>query len=205
MAFLGQADKDRIAEAIRQAELKTSGELVALIAGASDGYYFIPLLWASLVALMVPGIFWVAGLELGHLRVYELQLATFLALGILFRWTPLKMRLIPKAVKHMRTSRLAREQFYVQGLHLTRDRTGILLFVSVAEHYVELVADQGINERVEPGSWDHIVEEFLQSVRQGKIAEGFLTAVGSCGAVLEKHFPRPADDTNELPNHLIEI
>jgi putative membrane protein len=205
MAFLNQAEKDRIAEAIRQAELKTSGELVALIAGASDGYYFIPLLWASLVALMVPGIFWLGGLELDHLRVYELQLGTFLALGILFRWTPLKMRLIPKAVKHMRASRLAREQFFLQGLHLTRDRTGILLFVSVAEHYVELLADQGINERVDPGSWDHIVEEFLRRVRQGRIAEGFLAAVDSCGAALEKHFPRPADDTDELPNHLIEI
>lgn len=205
MAFLDQADKDRIAEAIRQAELKTSGELVTVIAVASDGYHFIPLLWASLVALLVPGLLWMSGSGLGVLRIYELQLATFLVLCLLFRWTPLKMRLVPKTVKHRRASRLAHEQFHVQGLHLTRDRTGILLFVSVAEHYVEIIADQGINARVAPGSWDGIIKEFIKHVRQGRISDGFLSAVHSCGAILEAHFPRPADDTKELPNHLVEL
>lgn len=205
MAFLSQIEKNRIAEAIRQAELKSSGELVTVVAGASDGYHFISILWASFVALLVPGIVWLSNPELGVLGVYGIQLAVFFVFSMLFRWTPIKMRLVPKVVKHKRASRLAHEQFYVQGLHFTRDRTGILLFVSVAEHYVEIIADHGINARVEPGSWDPLVKRFIEHVRQGEIAEGFLTAIHSCGEKLEKHFPRSDHDMDEIPNHLIEI
>jgi putative membrane protein len=137
--------------------------------------------------------------------LYSAQLATFLGLALLFRWTPLKMCLIPKWVKHQRASRLAREQFFVRGLHMTREHTGVLLFASVAERYVEIIADRGINEKVKADAWEAIVAQFVERVKRGEITEGFLVAIAACGQPLAAHFPRPEDDRNELPNRLIEI
>lgn len=222
MAFLTDADKQHISEAIRHAEQRTSGELVTVIARASDDYLYIPLLWASLIALVLPGlllyfpILWdlivtpsaasaTWGLEVDYTTIYWTQLAVFVVLALVFRWNPIKMRLIPRSVKHRRASRTAYEQFVAQGLHRTRDGTGVLIFVSVAEHFVEILADYGINEKVDEEAWSDIVSGFVQRVKAGEIAAGFLVAVDRCGALLAEHFPRPADDTNELPNHLVEI
>ena len=205
MTFLSEVDKRRIAEAIRKVEATTSGELVTVIARAADQYLYIPLLWASVIALAVPGVIWYVKPEVRFVVLYSAQLGSFLGLALLFRWTPLKMRLIPKWVKHHRASRLAREQFFVHGLHMTRERTGVLLFVSVAERYVEVIADRGINDKVKADAWKEIVAEFVKRVKRGEIAEGFLVAIAACGQPLAAHFPRPEDDRNELPNRLIEI
>jgi putative membrane protein len=126
-------------------------------------------------------------------------------LALLFRWTPLKMRLIPKAVKRRRAGRLAWEQFFAQNLHLTRQRTGVLLFVSVAEHYVEILADKGINDKVKQDAWDNIVADFIKRVKAREITEGFLSAIGACGELLAESFPRSEGDVDELPNRFIEI
>jgi putative membrane protein len=205
MSFLSDADKLRIAEAVREAEMKTSGELVTVIAHSADTYLYIPILWASLASLMLPAIVWLLPVDLQFLLLYALQLATFLGLALLFRWNPLKMRLIPKSVKHRRAGRLAREQFFVRNLHLTRQRTGVLLFVSVAERYVEIIADKGINDIVERNAWDDIVSDFNKRVKAKEIPEGFLSAISACGELLAENFPRPEDDVDELPNRLIEI
>ena len=101
--------------------------------------------------------------------------------------------------------RLAREQFYAQGLHLTRGRTGVLLFVSVAERYVEILADEGIHQRVPEGTWDRVVAEFVGRVREGRIAEGFSIAIAACGDILAAQCPREPDDRNELPDRLVQI
>lgn len=205
MVFLSEADKQRIAEAVREAEMKTSGELVTVIARAADAYLYIPILWASLAALTLPAIMWLLPVDLQFPLLYSLQLATFLGLALLFRWTPLKMRLIPKAVKRRRAGRLAWEQFFAQNLHLTRERTGVLLFVSVAERYVEILADKGINDEVKQGAWDDIVADFIKRVKAKQITEGFVSAVSACGELLAERFPRPEGDIDELPNRLIEI
>ncbi|MEE8176871.1 MAG: TPM domain-containing protein [Acidobacteriota bacterium] len=205
MTFLSEADKQRITEAIREAERKTSGELVTVIAHAADAYLYIPMLWASLAALTLPAVIWLLPVNLPFPLLYSFQLATFLGLALLFRWTPLKMRLIPKAVKRRRAGRLAWEQFFAQNLHLTRQRTGVLLFVSVAERYVEILADKGINDKVKQDAWDDIVADFIKRVKAGEITEGFLSAIGACGELLAESFPRPEGDVDELPNRLIEI
>jgi putative membrane protein len=204
-SFLSSADKRRIAEAIRKAEARTGGELVAVIAHAADHYVYIPLLWAAMAALTLPAVTWLFGIELRFLVLYSLQLATFLGCALLFDLTPLKMYLIPRSVKHRRASALAWEQFFARNLHLTRERTGVLLFVSVAERYVEIVADKGIHDKVGAHAWDAIVKEFVRYVSRGNVVEGFLAAIAACGDLLAQHFPRAADDRNELPDRLIEI
>ena len=205
MAFLSAEEKARITEAIQREEGRTSGEIVTVIAASADAYWFIPLLWAAVLALSVPAVVLLVDPWIYPVELYGGQLLLFAVLALLFRWTPVKMRLVPGAVKRRRAGRLAREQFLAQGLHHTQDRTGVLLFVSVAERYVEVLADSGINEKVAPDAWANLVDGFVAKVRQGRIADGFVEAVERCGTLLAEHFPRAAGDTDELPNHLIEI
>lgn len=203
MAFLLEQQKLNIAEAISKVEKRTSGELVAVIAHNSDDYFYIPLLWAALSALILPGV--LLGFDLSTVSLEILQVATFVVAALLFRLPMVKMRLIPRYVRQRRSALLAREQFLLQNLHHTEQRNGILLFVSVAERYVELIADKGIHEAVPLGTWDTLVQQFIEHVGRGQIETGFITAIEQCGNILEQHFPIGEQDRNELPNHLIEI
>jgi putative membrane protein len=205
MAFLSDQDRQRIAEAIAVVERRTSGELVTVIAAAADDYPYIPLLWPALAALLLPAIVLTVWPETGAWRLYLVQAAAFVVLALIAHLPPVRLALVPRAVKRRRASRLAREQFFEQGLHRTRARTGVLIFVAVAEHHVEIIADAGIDALVPQGTWDQAVAGFVERVRSGRIAEGFLAAIGEVGDRLAEHFPRPADDTDELPNRLVEI
>jgi len=217
MAFLEQSEKTRIAEAIRHAEQGTRGEIVTVLARTSDGYRYIPTLWAALAALSVPGLHylwqwlthdgWVyPGAAQSTLSwLYPLQVLVFLGLGMLFQIPRLRLWLVPASVKRERAARHAREQFFLQKLHLTAGRTGVLIFVSVAEHYVEIIVDEGIAEVVDDTEWTETVEEFIAHVRRGDVAGGFLRTIEHCRDVLWQHFPDEGGKPDELPNHLIEL
>lgn len=205
MSLMNNSDKQRISAAIAAIERQTSGELVTVITRCSDDYRYIPYLWAALLALLVPGIL---SLDPGLIPVklhYLLQICVFLGAAALFNWLPLKIRLIPPAVKQLRAHRLAREQFFLQKLHSTPGRSGILLFVSVAEHYVEIIADKGINDVVSDNAWEAIVEHFVADVKNNRVVAGFVTAISACGELLVAHFPATGENTNELPDHLVEL
>jgi putative membrane protein len=205
MKFLTEQEKQKISDAIRDAESRTSGEIVTVIAQAADDYFYIPTLWAGLLALLTPSILLMIPVEMEYLLIYAIQVLVFVFATMLFRWAPLKMALVPKAVKYRRASRLAHEQFIEQGLHQTKNRNGLLIFVAVSERYVEIMADQGINDQVQKDTWIEIVAEFVGQVRQGKITDGFLQAIDKAGSILQEHFPIEPVDKNELPNHLVEI
>lgn len=205
MEFLSDYDKRRIIEAIRQVEAKSRGEIVTVIAREADDYYYIPTLWAALCALFLPALAYATGLEGTLLGSYGAQVAVFLAALLLFRIPALKYRVIPRAVKRQRAARLAREQFLLQNLHHTEGRTGVLLFVAVAEHHVEVIADRGINDVVAAGTWDWVVAEFVAMVKAGRVADGFVRAIEGIGNHLIAHFPADEERHNELPDHLIEL
>lgn len=205
MKFLNDADRQRIRSAIEAAERRTRGEFVTVIAREADDYLYIPLLWAALIALLIPAVTHVIDQPWLAAHSYMVQIAGFVLLAVLFRWPLVKHRLIPRAVQHQRAHRIALEQFLLQNLHGTQERTGVLLFVSRAEHYVEIIADKGINDRVAPGTWDALVEDFVAHVKQGKVADGFVSTIEACGDLLETHFPAGEGDRNELPDHLIEL
>ncbi|MEN8205494.1 MAG: TPM domain-containing protein [Pseudomonadota bacterium] len=205
MVFLCDNEKQQIAAAIKAVEQKTRGELITVITRSSDAYRYIPFLWAALLSLLVPGILSLFENPLSLNIAYLVQVCTFLGAATVFNWMPLKIHLIPAAVKKLRAHRLAREQFFLQNLHMKSERTGVLLFVSVAEHYVEIIADKGINDVVGHDAWQDIVRNFVQQVRQRQVTDGFLTAIAACGELLEQHFPSTDENSNELPNHLVEL
>lgn len=205
MTFLTESDKQRLRAAIHDAESKTSGEIVTVIARASGSYYYYPTLWAALAAILSPFLFLWLPVSFAPLGIVELQLLAFVLLALLLRQPSIKMHLVPRSVQRDYCARRAREQFLAQNMHTTRERTGVLLYVSVAERHVELLADAGIHTRVPAGTWNTIVDEFTAQLKAGRIGGGFIAAVTAIGEHLAVHFPRPADDRNELPDRLIEL
>lgn len=205
MPFLDEADKSRIEEAIRQAETKSSGEFVTVIAAKSSDYLYLPTLAAAGIVLLLSGLILLLPFEPRIDLFYAGQVAAFILLTLAFRWPPLKMALVPRSLQEERARRHAHQLFLDLGLSSTKDRTGVLLFVSVAEHYVEIIADRGIQEHADPAVWDRIVVNFTTKVRAGRVADGFIDAIAACTEVMAEHHPWHPGDINELPNRLIEI
>jgi len=202
---LTQDQKQRISQAIDKAEKKTSGELVAVLAQSSDDYLYIPILWAALVALAVPGLLMLSGWTTDVARIYQSQVGIFTLLTIVFHWPVLKMSLIPPVVKKNRAALRARDEFLTLGLHNTSNRGAIMIFVSVAERYVEILADQGVSEKVSNDEWNALISNFIQHIRQGDFTTGYVQTINHCGDILALHFPPGSGKDNELTNQLIEV
>jgi putative membrane protein len=147
--MISDVDKRRIAEAIRAAEEKTAGEIFCVIAHACGDYRLVPIAWAALVALAVPlPLIYLTARPAGI--IYLLQLAAFMAVALVLSLPIVRFRIVPKRRLWGRAHAEAMHQFLAQGIHLTEHRTGVLIFASVAERYAEIVADNGINAKVEP-------------------------------------------------------
>ena len=97
----------------------------------------------------------------------------------------------------------ALQAFITRDLHATKDRTGILIMVSLLEHRVEILADTGINAKVSGDTWQKIVSNMIGNIKSGDLAEGFCIAVRECGEVLAKDFPGTHDNPDEISNKVI--
>ncbi|MCZ6855400.1 MAG: TPM domain-containing protein [Gammaproteobacteria bacterium] len=203
MALIGTAEQKRISEAIAEVERGTDAELVTVLAASSDDYRYIPLLWAALVALIVPSALYLTPLSTAWM--ITAQLATFLVLAVLLQIETLRARLIPRSVRTLRAANMARRQFLEQGLHHTADDTGVLIFVSEAERYVEILVDRGISSKVDNERWSSIIEKFVDDVHAGQVERGFLTALARCCYLLAEAVPKTPDNLNELDYRLILI
>jgi putative membrane protein len=202
--MISQNDKDRITEAIRRAEAGTSGEIFCVVAHRASEYRLVPVAWAAAIALAVPWplihfTLWPASV------IYFLQLAAFIAIAIALSQPSIRFRIVPRRAKHDRAHALAMRQFFAQGLHQTENRTGVLIFASLAERYAEIIADAGINAKVAPDVWDNAVAALIDGMRRDQPGDGFVAAIEQCGAVLALHFPPGALNRDELPNKLVEI
>jgi putative membrane protein len=193
-------DHEKIADAIHTAEQRTSGQIVCVLAHASDDYAHVPLIWASFLALLVP---W----PLTYLtawsvqRIFLCQLVVFIVAVAAFWWWPIRLALVPRVVQRVRAHRAAIEQFFIRRVGQTANRRGVLIFVSLAEHYVRIVADDGIAAKVGASEWQSTVDALISHVRDGRITEGFVAAIERCGAVLAEHAP-PDGSPNALPDRL---
>lgn len=204
MALLTPQQQQQVADAVTRAEQRTDAEIVTVLAPRADDYSYIPLLWASLIALVVPALvhFLIGGLQIYGLLM--LQWACFVFLSLIFRLPAITTRLIPPRIRHWRASNLARRQFLEQKLHHTQDRTGVLIFVSEAERYVEILVDEGISQRLDNSDWGTIVSDFVRRVALGHTAEGFITCIDACAEVLAQHIPK-TQPRNQLPNRLVML
>jgi putative membrane protein len=201
--ILSESDRSRVSQAVAKAERATSGEIVPLIVQRSDDY--IDFRWrASSGLALLAGV---AAYELlptaGVPTLLWAQVATLVA-GHFFAALPFVLRaLVPRESFREAVRRRAIRGFHEHGLSATRDCTGILILVSLLEHRVEILADEGIHTQVPLGTWDAIVTQLIADIRSGRLADGLESAVTACGEILKQRFPARPDDRNELPNQLL--
>jgi putative membrane protein len=220
---LDAGDHAKVTAAIAAAEAKSDGEIIAIAADRSDAYHDVGLHYAVLVLFLVLAYFaiWPHQLEYWWTRLMGwtaeptqrelltlllgLALAKFLAVLFILKWIPLRLLLTPGSTKTRRVRRRAVMLFKTGGERRTIGRTGILIYLSMGERRAEIVADEAITKATTPETWGEAMAALITDVKAGRPADGIVAAVGLIGEVLAQHFPKTSDDTNEIPDKLIQL
>ena len=197
-------DRERISAAIGAAEMKTSGEIVCVLAESSSTATAMPVLLAAVGALALPWLL-VAFTAMPVFRILTLQVVAFVALIALLCWTPVRVALMPRRARRAVAHRVAMEQFQKRGLAKKQERTGILIFVSLAERYARIIADDGISAKVPQSQWQAAIDALIAHMRDGRIADGFVAAIDLCGDELARNFPRTEPHRDNLPDRIYVI
>ncbi|WKL55922.1 hypothetical protein Q1W73_09415 [Asticcacaulis sp. ZE23SCel15] len=227
-------DHSCINAAISKAEETTSGEITCIIKSKPLDYPETPLMWATATALIGPVIMALMGVwpqdwlihlipsaaiewqsahgqqefynRLETIGLYGLvQVILFAIVYGLVTIPKVRLALTPGSIKRKRAHKKAMEQFMARGLHLTKARTGVMIFCALEEHFVDVIADEGIYSKVDHKVWDETVAALISHIKRDDLTGGFEAAVIKSGEVLSAHFPPDAVNLNELPDVLIEI
>jgi putative membrane protein len=195
-------EQARLASVIGDVEDETSGEIVLVIAEQAGHYRAVPLLWALLAALVAPWpLIWLT--DISTSRIFLVQLAVALALSLVLSWPKLRFALVPRSIKHAQAHEAASREFLRRGMTRTREKTGVLIYLALAEHHAEILADTGIADQVNPGIWADIIADLTAAIRNDRMIEGLEQAIRRTGAILAQHAPPRLDDVDELPNKVI--
>ncbi|TWG89030.1 putative membrane protein [Mesorhizobium sp. J18] len=208
--ILSPDEHARITAAIRDAESRTSGEIFCALAGTSDSYFFPAAFIATsailLLSAIVAAVFHYWWIDIRPIVFVAAQLAALATAVLVIATFPrLRVRLVPRRIRYRRAHGNALRQFLAHNIHVTESRTGVLIFVSLAERYAEVVADAGINSLVDQSTWNDTVAALIRHAAAARLADGFVEAIGRVGTVLAEHFPPGAENPNELDDHLAEI
>jgi len=229
--YLNAADHAEVSEAVRLAETGTSGEILTVLADRSDGYSDVALVWAVIagfLALVLMAVFaepllgglanitgidrqwsqdaapWWSPARLFWLAALGFAIA-FLA-ALLAQLVPqLRFLLIPGLIRTARVHDRALAVFKVGAERRTSGRTGVLIYLSMREHRAEIVADQAIAAIVSEDGWAEAMAAMLAELKQGRPADAMIAGVRQIAPILAEHFPRGAEDENEVPDRLIEL
>lgn len=223
MLKLSEEDHAKVSAAIAAAEERSDGEIIAITADQSDAYHDVALHYAVLVLFLVLAFFAAMPQQLvgwhdrlqgwstdpGHRELLTLllffALLKFLAALFLMKWPPLRMLFTPGSTKTRRVRRRAVMLFKTGGERRTIGRTGILIYLSMAEHRAEIIGDEAITAVTTPETWGEAMTALLTHVKAGRPGDGIVAAVELIGDVLAEHFPKTSTDTNEIPDKLIQL
>jgi len=208
--FFSPEDLARIVDAVRKAEARTAGEIVPYVVEASDDYEESVWRAGGLTSALCLGLFvstrnftdvWFP------LRFDEAALITLgasvIAMILVWGVRPLRQFFAGKEVMNRRVEQRAAEAFLAEEVFKTRERTGILIFVSLFEHEVMVIGDSGINTKVQRSDWEDVTRSVLEGMNSGRPADGLIEAIRKSGELLEKHgVTRRVDDQDELQNRL---
>jgi putative membrane protein len=197
-------DRKRISDAVRAAEEKSSGEIVCVLAQTSSDATALPVLIAAIAALALPW-FLVAFTGMAVQRILSLQIALFLVLLLILCLPGIRVALLPRKARRGIAYGAAMEQFTTRGISRKKDRCGILIFVSLAERYARIIADDGIAARVPQSEWQAAIDALVAHIREDRITDGFIAAINLCGDALARHFPRTEAKREELPDRIYLI
>jgi len=221
---MSDSDRERVGAAVAAAEASSAGEIVTILAERSDDYGDVALVWSAFIGLLALGALtlapdyylnlyetltggwiheWTPRLVFGvALLVVALK---FIGTWLILLWRPARIWLTPRSIRNARVRARAVTCFKVGAERRTHGRTGILIYLSRAEHRAEIVADEAIASKVSPEVWGDAMTAMLVELKQDRLADGLIAAVTRVGAVLAEHLPRLENDVNELPDRLIEV
>ena len=210
MVVLSETDHQRVSKAVQTAESQTSGEIYCVVCRRSDPYFLAAGFYLSCGVLLI-GFLLALLLDRSWYNVTPLVLAgaqlSAWALGMLVLWwvPALRLLLVPRNISYRRAHAHAVQQFVAHNIHATGSRTGVLLFVSLAERYAEVIADSEISKLVGQDEWNGIVKDLTEGARRKQLADALVTAVERSGELLQNHFPADGKPKNELPDHVVEM
>jgi putative membrane protein len=203
--FLTQQEQDELVRCVQEVENATSGEIAPVV--VSSSYHYPTASHLAALILGIPAallVCWITGRQdmWTFAAVFLIAYAAALIAANLF--PALKRPLISSREMDEEVKEAALTNFHTHGLHRTRDMTGIIIFVSVFERKVWILADKGINDKVDPEVWKVVASELTRRIRDGQPGQALCNAVRRCGELVEEKFPVKHDDTDELPNLIIE-
>jgi putative membrane protein len=226
--MLSDTDKARISAAISKAEENSSGEIFCVLAGQVSRYREVPLLWAALAGFIVPPLLVLTGLHrlalasifsswtdesaramegliLRALTTYGLvQAGLFACVAIIVVLPPVRRMLTPGPLRQYRVRQAARRHFVAAGARLSDAEPHILIFASLDDRRVELVAHDAIHQAVGEDPWNAAVAAVVEGMKAKRPADGMVKAIEICGAALAQHFPPAGPAKNHLPNTVLE-
>lgn len=200
---ISQIDRDTISEAIRLAELRTSGEIVPVIVSKSDFYPAAHFRFALILGALFPLLTYYIVDFLDPIIIILMQIPGLNLGYILCHFPYIKRFFTTKKEMEEEVYQKAIEIFHHHRVSKTKDRTGIMIYVSLLEHRVEVIGDIGISAVVPAHFWEELVKELTLDIGKGNIVEGLIKAIGTCGHSLKESFPIQEDNTNEVSNKLI--
>ncbi len=209
-SYLKDKDLIEIEKAVAEAEATTTGEIVPMIVCRSSAIRSVPsyifIFLFMLFNILMDVIYQNQILGSLNLIIWLYVLGVFSIVPISYvlgRWGVLQRVLIHPLDRDQQSLLRAKNEFYELGLNKTDGSTAILLFVSVIDHEVIILSDKGINDKINPESWEQIKDQMISDLKNKNMGQGFIKAVQTCGEILKPHFPVLVSDNNELPNRLI--
>jgi putative membrane protein len=202
-SVLTSAERERIGQIITEIETSTASELVTVVFRRSSAYAAHRIGWSAGTALALVSL---AHLVWPHVGVMELLGAQALFVAMLYAFfglAPCLRLIVPRWAMQRAVHAKVQQLFLELGITETRDRSGVLIYLSELEHRVEILGDRGIHQQMGPEAWQSLVTNLVASIRKGKAAEGLESIVRRLGAELTAKFPIRAGDTNELPNQVL--
>lgn len=204
MIPIDEYQRRQVAEAIARAEQRTDAELVAVLARRADDYPYLPLLWAALLAVLLPALLqWLLGWP-GLRGLLVTQVLLFVAFCLLLRTPWLAARLAPRLLRRRRAAAFAQQQFHEQHLQRTAGTSGVLIFVCEAERFVTILTDQRTARHLDDAARAALVAQLSERVNQGSTLQGFVECIDACGELLGRTLPS-IGRRNQLTNQLVVL
>jgi putative membrane protein len=186
---LPSADRDRIRGALAHAQSQTSAKFELVTVHASDHYVLVPVAWAAVLALVATGALALLRPNFGIGLGFAVNAGLFVVLCLIFDWWPIRVRLVPENIKRVALYSAAHRAYAAHGMSKDDEDNGVMLFVSLAERHLEIVAERKADAAVPPGTWDRIVREATEAMRTKGLGRGLTAALDACGSELKRAFP----------------
>ncbi|HVU22298.1 MAG TPA: hypothetical protein VHE09_16325 [Rhizomicrobium sp.] len=185
---MSEADRKRVRDAVAAVRQSTAAKFDFVVVPASDHYALYPVVWSAVLSIALTGALslWRPHLTIGAGVI--VTAALFALLSFLLELWPVRMALAPRKVKAAMCSRMARHQFSAHLISRDAEHNGVMVFVSLAEHHLEIIAERDAHAAVPSGTWDRIVSDATGRMRRS-LADGLAEVISACGAELAKAFP----------------